>query len=213
MKSADGRRILRWGMLLNRLICLKSEKCATPRSEEEKNMIMRPTMPSEIDAVMRILSDGRASLAALGIDQWQGGYPFRSTVEEDVAAGKSYVVEDEDGALLATAMVDFDGEVTYDEIDGAWLTESTSANPGYACVHRLAVSASGKGRGAAKLVLNEACSMTRYEGLSSVRVDTHPGNVPMRSLLERCGFKLCGVIRIAHAGEDTPERVAYEKRL
>lgn len=176
-------------------------------------MIMRPTTLSEIDAVMRILSDGRASIAELGIDQWQGGYPFRSTVEADVAEGKSYVVEGEDGILLATVVVDFGGEATYDEIDGAWLTESASVAPGYACVHRLAVSSSGKGRGAAKLALGEACEMARRMGLASVRVDTHPGNTPMRSLLATCDFKLCGIIRIAHAGEGAPERVAYEKRL
>lgn len=176
-------------------------------------MILRPTRPSEIDRVMQILSDGRASIAALGIDQWQGGYPSRATIEEDVAAGKSRVVEAEDGSLLATAMVDFDGDAIYDSIDGAWLTSSTSENPAYACVHRVAVAAESKGKGAAKFLLAEACAAAKRAGLESVRVDTHPGNVPMRSLLEACGFKLCGIILIAYAGEDTPERVAYEKRL
>lgn len=176
-------------------------------------MILRPTRSSEIDRVMQILSDGRASIAALGIDQWQGGYPFRATIEEDVATGKSRVVESEEGLLLATAMIDFEGDVTYDNIEGAWLTSSTSDKPAYACVHRLAVAAESKGKGAAKFLLAEACAAAERAGLESVRIDTHPGNVPMRSLLEACGFKLCGIILITHTDEDTPERVAYEKRL
>lgn len=176
-------------------------------------MILRPTKASEIDSVMRILADGRAAIGALGIDQWQSGYPFRSTVEEDVASGKSYVVEDEGGSLLATAMIDFEGDTTYDEIDGAWLTSSSSENPRYACVHRVAVAEESRGRGAAKFALSEACSLAAREGFLSVRIDTHPGNLPMRSLLAACGFEPCGIILIAHAGEDTPERVAYEKRL
>ena len=48
-------------------------------------------------------------------------------------------------------------------------------------------------------------------GAASVRVDTHPGNVPMQRLLERCGYVRCGIILIGHAEGATPERVAFEK--
>ena len=67
---------------------------------------------------MSILADGRASLAALGIDQWQGGYPHRAVIEDDTARGDSYVVEADD-RIVATAMIGFSGERDYDRIEEA----------------------------------------------------------------------------------------------
>lgn len=48
-------------------------------------------------------------------------------------------------------------------------------------------------------------------GFQSVRIDTHLGNVPMRGLLEKCGYSQCGVFLLANREEPTRERVAYEK--
>lgn len=84
---------------------------------------------------MSILADGRASLAALGIDQWQGGYPHRAVIEDDTARGDSYVVEADD-RIVATAMIGFSGERDYDRIEeGSWLTSCTSERPCYGVVH------------------------------------------------------------------------------
>lgn len=159
---------------------------------------------------MGIIEDGRRALAALGIDQWQGCYPHRGAIEGDVACGASFVVE-ESGQVLATAMIGFRGERDYDVIEGAWLTESRSGDPAYAVVHRLAVGAECLGRGAASFLLASAEGLSRDEGAASVRIDTHPGNRPMRRLLEKAGFEQCGTIYIAHAEEGVPERIAYEK--
>lgn len=162
---------------------------------------------------MDILADGRASLAALGIDQWQGGYPHRAVVETDVERGDSFVVED-GGRIIATAMIGFAGERDYDRIEGgAWLTDCTSAAPCYGVVHRVAVRSGDKGKGAAAYLLARAEELAASEGSASVRIDTHPGNAPMRRLLEKCGYTQCGTIYIAHAEEGTPERIAYERLL
>lgn len=174
-------------------------------------MIFRKTREEEIPRVVGILEDGKAALGALGIDQWQGeGYPNPGIVQGDVARGESYVVED-DGAIVATAMVSFAGEPDYDIIDGSWLTPGTSADPGYAVVHRVAVAAGCVRRGAARFILESVLELAAESGAASVRVDTHPGNVPMLSLIEGCGFTRCGIIRIAHADGGIPERVAFEK--
>ena len=168
-------------------------------------MKLRKTEVHEIDRVMEILLDGKAALATLGIDQWQGeGYPARDIVEQDVREGVSYV---------ATCMLSFSGEDDYDEIEGEWLTEGDSSNPAYAVVHRVAVAADSVGKGAARLMLGNAQTLAHEGGAQSLRVDTHPGNVPMLSLLRSSGFTECGIIRIKHAGGLTPERVAFEKLL
>lgn len=159
---------------------------------------------------MDIIEDGRRALGALGIDQWQGRYPHRGAIEDDVARGASYVVE-EDGRLVATSMIGFSGDRDYDAIEGVWLTASRSEDPGYAVVHRLAVGAGCSGRGVASFLLGSAEELSRREGALSVRIDTHPGNRPMRRLLEKAGYAQCGIIRIEHAEEGVPERIAYEK--
>lgn len=175
-------------------------------------MIFRNTRAEEVPRVMRILEDGKAALGALDIDQWQGeGYPNVGIVEGDVARGESYVVEDDGGDVVATAMVSFSGEPDYDSIEGAWLTPGTSADPCYAVVHRVAVGAGQARRGAARFILESAAQLAAEAGALSVRVDTHPGNRPMLGLAERCGFTRCGIIRIAHADGGIPERVAFER--
>ncbi len=162
---------------------------------------------------MNILAEGRAALAALGIDQWQGGYPNRAVIESDAARGESFVVEDEN-EVIATVMVGFDGEAVYDRIeDGSWLTQSTSAEPCYGAIHRVAVCSSGKNKGTGLFLLASAEGYARDHGCESVRVDTHPGNLPMRRLLEKRGYERCGIVYIAHAEDGTPERIAYEKLL
>lgn len=175
-------------------------------------MQFRKTHSNELDRIMELLADGRTALGALGIDQWQGGYPHREAIENDVACGDSYVIEDE-GTPIATAMIGFSGERDYDRIeDGAWLTSCLSTDPCYAVVHRVAVDSACKGRGVASFLLDQAECLARARGCASVRIDTHPGNAPMRKLLVKSGFTECGTIYIGHAdGEATPERIAYER--
>ena len=151
-------------------------------------MQFRRTCACDIDRIMSILADGRASLAALGIDQWQGGYPHRAVIEDDTARGDSYVVEADD-RIVATAMIGFSGERDYDRIEeGSWLTSCTSERPCYGVVHRVAVASDGKNRGAATFLLARAEELARANGSASVRIDTHPGNAPMRKLLAKAAM-------------------------
>ena len=177
-------------------------------------MELRKANESEIDCVMDILLDGKESLRRQGLDQWQGkGYPARAIVAADVANGVSYVIESPQGHLAATCMISFDGEADYDEIDGAWLTSGTSKSPTYAVMHRVAVAADSTGRGFARCLLEEGLRIAHQGGAESLRVDTHPGNAPMLSLLRSSGFSECGIIRIKHADGGVPERIAFEQMV
>lgn len=117
-----------------------------------------------------------------------------------------------DDRIVATAMIGFSGERDYDRIEeGSWLTSCTSERPCYGVVHRVAVASDGKNRGAATFLLARAEELARANGSASVRIDTHPGNAPMRKLLAKAGYEQCGIIYIAHAEGGTPERIAYER--
>lgn len=177
-------------------------------------MKLRPASERDIDRIMEIIEEGRASLAALGIDQWQGNYPNRSTIRDDISRGDSHVVCLDDGRIAATAVIGLDGEPLYDLItDGSWLTGSTSDNPTYAVVHRVAVSTTCKGLGVGRFLMTAIEQHAAAVGRLSVRIDTHAGNAPMRKLIERSGYTRCGIVRINHNEGTTRERIAYEKLL
>lgn len=174
-------------------------------------MIFRHARSEDLSGVMQILGEGRATIKRLGIDQWQLGYPHEEIVAEDIRQGRSFVLED-NGALAGTAVALFTGEPVYDAIHGgAWITASSSQDPTYCTIHRVAVGEGFQGQGVARRLFAEIEQMTKERGYSSIRIDTHPGNAPMRGLLASLGYEECGIIYIDHAGENTPERIAYEK--
>ena len=108
----------------------------------------------DFDAVVNLTIEGRAALAAQGLDQWQGGNPTPDEIRADIAAGYTMVAVvdegEEDAALFGPghvcdgdvccmtpalpagtvvgtlAFVDT-GEADYDRImEGAWLEDLTN---------------------------------------------------------------------------------------
>ena len=43
-------------------------------------MEIRRTRKEDIDAIMPIFDEARTTIATLGIDQWQNGYPSRAVI-------------------------------------------------------------------------------------------------------------------------------------
>ena len=64
-------------------------------------MIIRKTTISDIGGVMPIFEEARKTIAALGIDQWQNGYPSKEVIIADIELGQSYVCEI-DGKICGT---------------------------------------------------------------------------------------------------------------
>jgi GNAT superfamily N-acetyltransferase len=156
---------------------------------------------------MPILDEARGTIAKLGIDQWQDGYPSRPVIAEDIALARSYVVE-RGGTVCGTFVLVDDGEPTYDKIyEGHWLTGDDSAD--YVAMHRVAVSVASRGSGVSTAMIDYATAFAKGLGRASVRIDTHAGNVVMRRMLEKHGFAYCGVIYL----QSGAARVAYEKLI
>ncbi len=166
--------------------------------------IIRKTKKPDIPALMEIFSEARKTIAALGIDQWQNGYPNAEVIAEDIEKEQSYLVEAEGRAIATFAMLT-QGEPTYDEIfDGRWKT--SGGREDYIALHRVAVSVACRGQGISTRIVEYAVQAARELGRASVRIDTHEGNVVMRKMLERHGFVHCGTIFL----ENGDPRVAYE---
>ena len=170
--------------------------------------MIRKTRAEDIPAVMQIIRDAQAGMKLLGISQWQNGYPNENSFAKDIAEGISYVYE-EDGEIVATAAIFTAPEPDYAKIyEGAWKT-----NGNYGVVHRIAVKKQAKRAGYAAKMIEYAVEMTRLAGYGSIRMDTHEGNIPMRTFLNKQGFQECGIIYLSNEGSVENKRVAYEKVL
>ena len=184
---------------------------------EKKDLTVniRKTTAGDVGALMEIFDEARKTIAALGIDQWQDGYPNTPVIESDVEKEYSHCAELISGtgsAVCATFALVGDGDPCYDEIfDGEWLTDSGRSelgrNIGYLAIHRVAISVACRGCGIASQIMAFASDYARAHGKDSLRIDTHEGNVVMRKMLEKQGFTHCGTIFLSNGDK----RVAYEK--
>lgn len=156
---------------------------------------IRTAHEKDLDALCALYEEGRQFMAGHGNKaQWQGGYPQRSLLEEDICRRQMYVCE-QNGALCASFVFFVGPEASYAQIDGAWLCDGP-----YGVVHRLC--SPGRAKGAAT-----ACLQFCMQRCKSLRIDTHERNTPMRGLLCKLGFVQCGVIWLA----DKSERIAFQK--
>ena len=57
------------------------------------NMQLRQATINDFETVMELLRDGRNQLAERGGEQWQGDYPNKGHVKEDIEHGWAYLVQ------------------------------------------------------------------------------------------------------------------------
>ena len=158
-------------------------------------MIIRKAKLEDIDEMLRIYRLAKEYMDKSGNPtQWKPGHPGREILEADIANGTSYVCE-ENGQLHAAFAFIIGEDPTYQVIEeGAWSDAST-----YGTIHRLASDGQVKG------IFTTCLSFCRNI-CPHLRADTHHDNLTMQHLLEKNGFKRCGIIHIA----DGSPRIAYE---
>ena len=168
-------------------------------------MHIRLATTEDLPALMAIFHQAQKTIAQLGIDQWQDGYPTQAVIQEDIHRNRSFLVEKE-GEVCATFVLMDTVEPTYNRIyEGHWLTGDDSKN--YTAIHRVAIAVEHRGQGIAESIMAFAAGQAKSRGAGSLRIDTHSGNIPMRAMLEKNGFTHCGRITL----ESGAPRVAYEK--
>ena len=127
------------------------------------------------------------------LDQWQKGYPSREIWENDIKSQQAWVAIEGNLVLGAFAF-------------------QTAPDP-YASMHRVCVADTAKGKGVAGKMFAFGFEMARQLGFNSLRIDTHPGNLPMQRALSKSGFVYCGEIILKGGAEDGDLRAAFEKLL
>ena len=151
-------------------------------------MIIRKAIYDDLPTLMDIFEAAKDIMRRSGnMHQWGSGYPSEEVVGCDIRSGLSYVVCDEQGTIFATMAFIPGPDPTYSVIyDGEWPDERP-----YYVIHRIAVAKSGFGL--ARMMLDWA-----FEHTDTLRIDTHRDNCIMHHILQKYGFKRCGVILLAN---------------
>lgn len=160
-----------------------------------------------LEEMCRITNEAKEQLKRLGLDQWQKGYPSREVWEEDIKNQCTWLAVEEN-KILGIFAFQTTPDVSYGEIEGEWLTDRE-----YASMHRVCVSDDSKGKGVAGKMFAYGFEMAKKLGFFSMRIDTHPENIPMQKALGKAGFQACGTIYLKGGCEDGDPRVAFEKIL
>ncbi len=170
------------------------------RSGGVASFVIRHAAPADLPRQMEIYTFAREQMAAQGNPRQWGAtnWPPQALIEQDIAAGKSYICEYE-GRVVGTFFFDYGERIepTYEHIEnGAWMGDDT-----YGVVHRIAADGSVRGIGT-------ACLNWAFAQCGHLRIDTHEDNKAMQNLVAKLGFAYCGHI---HVVEDPDIRLAYEK--
>ena len=160
-----------------------------------------------LEEMCRITAEAKAQLRRLGLDQWQKGYPSREIWEEDIRNQMAWLAVEE-AKVLGVFAFQTTPDVSYGEIDGKWLTDGA-----YASMHRVCVAKGCKGKGVAGRMFNYGFGLAKKAGFDSVRIDTHPGNLPMQHALKKAGFEMCGEIHLVGGCEYGAVRIGFEHLL
>lgn len=170
--------------------------------------MLRLARQTDMSDILRITHDAIKFLATNGVDQWQDGYPNEAVFLDDIAKNHLYVYE-VDNQVIGMSVIQTLPEVTYNKIDGAWLTQGEN----YAVVHRCGVNAHKRGQNYGKqlfLAIEKYVKETLL--LKAIRIDTHEDNKVMQNLLHTLGYTYCGMIDL-NKPMANPKRLAYEKIL
>ena len=161
-------------------------------------MQIRTSTLQDLNQILKLYENARDFMANHGNPhQWGTSYPSIALVEQDIAAGNSYVCEQK-GNIIATFYYANEMEETYANISaGGWQNDAS-----YGVVHR--ITSDGTVRGTAAHCLDWALRQC-----GNLKIDTHRDNTIMQQLLEKNGFVYCGIIYV----ENGSERLAYQKTL
>lgn len=163
------------------------------------NFTFRHAEKRDLQEILSVYQRARVFMKENGNStQWGDNWPPETLIREDIDLQRNYVCLHNDIIVGVFAYMQGKNiDPTYEIIeDGSWI-----GNSYYGVVHRLASLGTVRGVGKAAL---DFC----YNQCNHLRVDTHENNTVMQNLLEKNGFKRCGIIYVE---KDHSPRIAYEK--
>ncbi len=121
-----------------------------------------------------------------GIDQWSATYPAYENFEYDLSKNSLYVFL-KDNRLVGSITILPENDLFYKEL--VWEGKQSYV------VHRLMVDPDFMRQHIGRQLFLHAINHAKTKGCDTVKVDTHPDNIRMQSLILSLGFKEKGYIK------------------
>lgn len=149
---------------------------------------------SDLDELMKIYSAARKFMIKTNNpNQWGQTNPTVQMIKEDIENNNCYIVCSDNKIEGVFALIEGE-DPTYNYIEGgSWLN-----NNKYVTIHRIA--SKGNIHGIFDFVINYCKTICK-----DIRIDTHEDNLIMQHLIEKKGFKKCGIIYLKNGSP----RIAY----
>lgn len=158
-------------------------------------VLIRKTTAPDLAYLDQLFDTCRQYMCAQGNPtQWDSNYPTAKVVEQDIASQNGYVCVDPNTNEILASFALSTYEEQYDHLkNGHWHLDAP-----YVVVHRMGALPE---KGAGSFIFKELTAQYPY-----IRIDTHQDNKTMLHLLEKFGFKYCGIVHYEGYGD----RVAYD---
>ena len=150
----------------------------------------------DLPIINKIYETARSFMKANGNKtQWKDNYPESDLIKEDIESKRLFVISGEDSVIHAVFVFMIGKDKSYEKITGSWLLDME-----YGVIHRVASD------GKIPKIMDKVVAFCEKQ-IPHLRIDTHEDNKVMQHLIEKNGFKKCGIVYV----EDGTERFAYEK--
>ncbi|GBG95868.1 GNAT family acetyltransferase [Ligilactobacillus salitolerans] len=168
------------------------------------SIYIRKAQASELEQVFALISQGKKLLAQDQIPQWQGEYPQKADIQQDIDKGETYLLI-LDAEIVGTATLFQANDPNYEQIyQGQWQPSDKK----YATIHRITVAPQYHGQHLADFFFSNLTSEAYRLGFREVRIDTHAMNQRMQHVILKQGFSYSGIVYMD--GDQNDQRNVYQ---
>jgi len=162
-------------------------------------MLIRLATHEDIDHLVRLYDVAQNYMISSGNpSQWGKDYPSLSLIQSDITSKHCWVMISKNKIVGAfAAITGIDNTYSYIE-DGEWIDNTLP----YTTLHRIASNGSQKG------IFTHIINWCDLHW-NNLRIDTHQDNLIMQHLIDKHGFRRCGII---YTRNHSP-RIAYQRLL
>lgn len=173
--------------------------------------MIKKAIESDISSICRIYDDiHTAEESGLIFVGWRRGiYPTDKTVLDSFDRGDLFVEKDEDGVIVASAIINQIQVPDYSK--GKWVYDAKDEE--VMVLHTLAVSPSFSAHGYGKAFVDFYENYAAEHGCRYLRMDTNAGNSRARAMYKKLGYSEAGIIPTVFNGIEGVPLVLLEKRL
>lgn len=150
----------------------------------EESLTIRTAQKKDLTAILEIFESARRFMEKTGNpNQWGKKDPSEENIKEMIESRNLRVMEE----LHRVAGVFYYAkgpDPDYEAFPGDWEEKGN-----YAVLHRVAMDEEFRGMGLFSKMMKYVLESAEAEGISSIRIDTHRENAPMRKALKKAGFR------------------------